>query len=140
MADSLRPHGLQPTRLVRPWDFPGKSTGVGFHCLLLDQGSVPGIGRSPGESSGYLLQYSCLENSVDRGAWLPMNSPLGHKNSDMTEQLTHKTMGVFCCCCFVSSLVNSLGVSTQSIILSTNRSESESCIRLSATPWTITVL
>ena len=33
-ADSSRPHGLQPTRLLRPWDFPGKSTGVGCHCLL----------------------------------------------------------------------------------------------------------
>ena len=31
---TLRPHGLQPTRLLRPWDFPGKSTGVGCHCLL----------------------------------------------------------------------------------------------------------
>ena len=30
-----RPHGLQPTRLLRPWDFPGKSTGVGCHHLLL---------------------------------------------------------------------------------------------------------
>ena len=29
-----QPHGLQPTRLLRPWDFPGKSTGVGCHCLL----------------------------------------------------------------------------------------------------------
>ena len=28
------PHGLQPTRLLHPWDFPGKSTGVGCHCLL----------------------------------------------------------------------------------------------------------
>ena len=32
---SLWPHGLQPTRLLHPWDFPGKSTGVGCHCLLL---------------------------------------------------------------------------------------------------------
>ena len=32
--DSSRPHGLQPTRLLRPWDFPGKCTGVGCHCLL----------------------------------------------------------------------------------------------------------
>ena len=31
-----RPHGLQPSRLPRPWDFPGKNTGVGCHCLLLD--------------------------------------------------------------------------------------------------------
>ena len=34
MPDSLWPHGLQPTRLLRPWDFPGKSTGVGWHFLL----------------------------------------------------------------------------------------------------------
>ena len=34
MSDSSRPHGLQPTRLICPWDFPGKSTGVGCHCLL----------------------------------------------------------------------------------------------------------
>ena len=34
MSDPKRPHGLQPTRLLRPWDFPGKSTGVGCHCLL----------------------------------------------------------------------------------------------------------
>ena len=34
VSDSLRPSGLQPTRFLRPWDFPGKSTGVGCHCLL----------------------------------------------------------------------------------------------------------
>ena len=34
VSDSSPPHGLQPTRLLRPWDFPGKSTGVGCHCLL----------------------------------------------------------------------------------------------------------
>ena len=34
VSNSLWPHGLQPTRLLRPWDFPGKSTGVGCHCLL----------------------------------------------------------------------------------------------------------
>ena len=34
MSDSQRPHGLQPTRLLHPRDFPGKSTGVGCHCLL----------------------------------------------------------------------------------------------------------
>ena len=34
VSDSSRPHGLQPTRLLRSWDFPGKSTGMGCHCLL----------------------------------------------------------------------------------------------------------
>ena len=34
VSDSSQSHGLQPTRLLCPWDFPGKSTGVGCHCLL----------------------------------------------------------------------------------------------------------
>ena len=34
MPDSLQPHGLQSNRLLCPWDFPGKNTGVGCHCLL----------------------------------------------------------------------------------------------------------
>ena len=34
VSDPQQPHGLQPTRLLHPWDFPGKSTGVGCHCLL----------------------------------------------------------------------------------------------------------
>ena len=35
VSNSLQPHGLQPTRLLCPWDFLGKSTGVGCHCLFL---------------------------------------------------------------------------------------------------------
>ena len=35
-----------------------------------DAGSIPGLGRSPGEGNGNPLQYSCLESSMDRGAWL----------------------------------------------------------------------
>ena len=35
MSDSVQPHGLQPPRFLHQWDFPGKSTGVGCHCLLL---------------------------------------------------------------------------------------------------------
>ena len=34
MSNSVQPHGLHPTRLLRPWDLPGRSTGVGCHCLL----------------------------------------------------------------------------------------------------------
>ena len=34
VSDPQQPHGLQPSRLLRPWDFPGKSTGVGCHCLF----------------------------------------------------------------------------------------------------------
>ena len=46
MPDSLRPHGLQPTRLLCLWDFPGKDTGVGHHFLL--QGIFPTQGSNPG--------------------------------------------------------------------------------------------
>ena len=52
-----------------------------------DAGSVPGSGRSPGEGKGNSLQYSCLEQPMDRGAWRGY-SPCGRKESDMTEQLT----------------------------------------------------
>ena len=49
VSDSSQPQGLQPTRLLRPWDFPGKSTGVGCHFLLqgifLTQGLNPGLPR-----------------------------------------------------------------------------------------------
>ena len=38
-------------------------------CNAEDPDSIPGSGRSPIEGNGYLLQYSCLENSMDRGAW-----------------------------------------------------------------------
>ena len=44
--------------------------------------SIPGSGRSPGEGNSQPLQYSCLENSMDRGAWW---TPWGCKELDMTE-------------------------------------------------------
>ena len=143
MSNSVRPHRRQPTRLLCPWDSPGKNTGVGCHFLLQcmkvksesevaqlfptlrdpmdwslpassvhgifqarvpewgaiafsapyclskskskcfpcgsedkasacnvgDLGSIPGLGRSPGEGNGNPLQYSCLENPMDGGAW-----------------------------------------------------------------------
>ena len=150
MSDSVRPHRRQPTRPRRPWDSPGKNTGVGCHFLLQcmkvksesqvaqscptlsnsmdcslpgssvhgifqarvlewgaiafsqlkeyflkfnqcqlwdfsdgaivnnlpsnagdirDTGSVSGSEGSPGKGHGNPLQYSCLENSMDRGAW-----------------------------------------------------------------------
>ena len=49
--------------------FPGGSVGRESACNARDLGSIPGLGRSPGVGNGYPLQYSCLENSVDRGAW-----------------------------------------------------------------------
>ena len=48
--------------------FPGGSDGKESACHAGDPGSIPGLGRSPGEGNGNPLQYSCLENSIDRGA------------------------------------------------------------------------
>ena len=57
-----------------------------------DADSIPGSGRSPGRGNGNPLQYSCLRNPMSRGAWCVCYSPRGHKESDMTEQLSVKCM------------------------------------------------
>ena len=49
--------------------FPGGSEVKASACNAGDLGSVPGLGRSPGEGNGNPLLYSCLENPMDRGAW-----------------------------------------------------------------------
>ena len=49
--------------------FPGGSNGKESACKAGDLGLIPEFGRSPGEGNGNPLQYSCLENSMDRGAW-----------------------------------------------------------------------
>ena len=51
-------------------DFPGGSDGKASTYNAGDPGSIPGLGRSSGEGNGNPLQHSCLENPVDRGAWL----------------------------------------------------------------------
>ena len=48
--------------------FPGGSEVKASACNAGDLGSIPGLGRSPGEENGNPLQYSCLENPMDRGA------------------------------------------------------------------------
>ena len=47
----------------------GGSDGKESTCNARDSGLIPGLGRSPGEGNSYPLQYSCLENPMDRGAW-----------------------------------------------------------------------
>ena len=49
--------------------FPGGAEVKESACNVGDLGSIPGSGRSPGEGNGNSLQYSCLENPVDGGAW-----------------------------------------------------------------------
>ena len=63
-------------------DFPGGSTGKESACNAGDLGSVPGLGRSPGEGNSHPLRYSGLGNSNE------LYSPCGHKESDTTERLS----------------------------------------------------
>ena len=49
--------------------FPGGSDGKESTCNVRDLGLIPQLGRFPGEGNCYPLHYSCLENSMDRGAW-----------------------------------------------------------------------
>ena len=123
----LNPHGLYPTRLLCPWDLPGKNIEVHCHFLLHSStvittfpdyflfagslpekhlsggsdskasacnaggpGSSPRSGRSPGEGNGNPLQYSCLENAMDRGGlWATVHGVAKSRTrlSDFTSSL-----------------------------------------------------
>ena len=66
--------GIFPTKRWNPGlphrkQILGDSNGKESACSAGDQGSIPGLGRSPGEGNGYPFQFSCLENSLDREAW-----------------------------------------------------------------------
>ena len=67
--------------------FPGGSHNKESACNARDPGLTPGLGRSPGEGNGYPLQHSCLENSMDSGAWQATVHAVT-KDSDTTEWLT----------------------------------------------------
>ena len=60
---------LQGKQFVAHTGFPGGSDGKEPACNGGDLCSIPGLGRSPGEGNGKLLQYSCVENPMDGGAW-----------------------------------------------------------------------
>ena len=66
--------------------FPGGSDGKESTCTAGYPGSIPGSGRFPGEGNSHPLQYSCLENPMDRGAGGLQS--MGHKESDTVERLT----------------------------------------------------
>ena len=61
--------GLEKLLVTGSKGFPGGSAGKESACNAGDMGLIPGSGRSPGEGNGYPLQYSCLENPMDKGVW-----------------------------------------------------------------------
>ena len=72
--------------LIVSADFPGGSAGKPSAYNAEDLSSIPGSGRSPGEGNGNPLQYSCLENPMDRADWQATVHG-GHNESDTTERL-----------------------------------------------------
>ena len=75
-------------------ELPCGSNGKESACNVGDLDLIPGFGRSPGEGNGNPLQYSCLDNSMNRGAWRPWDL----KELDTTEQLTYiyAVWGCYC--------------------------------------------
>ena len=81
-SDSLRPHELYPTRLLRPWDFPGKSTGV--DCRFLLQGIFPTQGLNPGlpHCRETLYRLSQQGSQYSKWCWGKVSTLLGISNQN----------------------------------------------------------
>ena len=69
--------------------FPGESGFKESACNAGDLGSIPGSGRPPGEGHDTLLQYSCLENPMDRGAWLATVHGVTKSRTQLGNSHTH---------------------------------------------------
>ena len=65
------------------------SDGKESACNVGDLGSISGLGRSPGEGNGNPLQYSCLENPMDRGAWRATVHGVAESRTRLNDQHTH---------------------------------------------------
>ena len=69
--------------------FPGSSDGRESAYNAGDPGSIPGLGRSPGEGNGNPLQYSCLENSMDRRSWWATVCWIAKSQTQLNDSHTH---------------------------------------------------
>ena len=80
---------------VRPYyvAFPCGSDSKESACSVGDPGSIPGLGGSPGEGNGYPLQYSCLENPMDRGAWRATIHGVSNSQTRLTLSLSYCRLG-----------------------------------------------
>ena len=89
VSDPQQSHELQPTRLLCPWDFPGKSAGVGCHCLLHQR-----------EASLWKAFYFRAQNSSVVGL------VLGGLCATLTKDMGCLVIGLCCCCCWVASVMS----------------------------------
>ena len=75
--------------------FPDSSDGEESACNAGDPGLIPGSGRYPGEGNKNTLQYSCLENPKDRGAWWATVHGLADSWTQLSDEHTHNSKYVF---------------------------------------------
>ena len=105
MSDSVRPCGLQPTRLPRPWDSPGKNTGVGCHFLLQcmkvkSESEVAQSCPTPGDPMDCSPPGSSVHGIFQARA-LEWDATLPKHNYCKRERVCLiKEIQGFCCCCF----------------------------------------
>ena len=86
------------------------SVGIESACSAGDPDSIPGLGRSPREGNGNPLQYSCLENSMDRGTW-QATIPRVAESHRVKTGLSNNTLTFFICkYLFLNSLFYSIGL------------------------------
>ena len=90
MSDSLWPHGLQPHRLLHPWDFPGKNTGVGYHALL------QGIFLTQGLNPDLLHCRQILYHLSHQGTFTRMVGKWCFSNSSAPSMLTSPPLTLCC--------------------------------------------
>ena len=99
---------IPTSRFTLP-DFPDSSVSKQSACNAGDPGSIPGLGRSPGEGNGNPLQYSCLENPMERRAWRTTAHEIERVGHHLeTKPQTYLSSGnpklAFCICDFASVL------------------------------------
>ena len=80
--------------------FPGGSDGKESACNMGDLGLIPGFGRSPGEGTGYPLQYSGLKNSMDRGGWQTIVHGVTKSRTQLSDFHFHTFFQYFVKICF----------------------------------------
>ena len=83
------------TEMIPWWGFPGGSDGKESACNVGDLSLIPGSGRSPGEGNGYPFQYSCLENSTDRGVWQATVYGVAKSRTQLSPQVCVQKMIIY---------------------------------------------
>ena len=94
MTDQASETGIW-LKLDSVMDFPGSSADKESACNEGDPGTIPGSERFPGEGIGYPLQYSCLENSMDRGAWQATVHGVTKSWTQLSSSAQHRLSDVF---------------------------------------------